>query len=105
MPSCARKKTSTCAVFGAFENPHRPGGASGPVFGSHYEGGLASRGHTIGSQRVLHRFVKRIAVSRTLQRFGRSLPAAQREFTMSDPAMQALGKGSPEHMVGPTRKV
>ncbi len=34
-------------------------GASVPVFGSHYKGGHASPGISIGSQRVLHRFVKR----------------------------------------------
>jgi len=55
-----REKASTCAVLDAFENPQLYRGASDSVFGSHYKGGLASSEIAIGSQRVLHRFVKRI---------------------------------------------
>ena len=36
----ARKKTSTCAVSNAFENPLLSEGASRPGFGSHYRVGL-----------------------------------------------------------------
>jgi hypothetical protein len=56
--------------FDAFENPQLKLGASGPGFGSHYGVGLQAPNHIkFGSQRVLHRFVKRIANSRTPQRF------------------------------------
>jgi hypothetical protein len=54
----ARKNLHLCRV-GAFENPHRPGGASGPDFGSHYLGMglqapaslLAPSGYSIGSSK------------------------------------------------------
>src|SRR5205823_13688372 len=60
-----------CRVGGAFENPQCTVGASGPRFGSHYGGGLASAGLTIGSPRVLHRFVKSIAaITNTAEVYG-----------------------------------
>jgi hypothetical protein len=78
----AAKNLHLCRV-GAFENPQLTRGRLRAGFWIPLQGGLASPDHAIGSQRVLHRFVKRIAGSRTPQRFVRSLPAAQRDFTTS----------------------
>src|SRR5438067_5585143 len=52
-------------------------GASGRVFGSHYEGGLASAATFIGSLRVKHRFVKSVRLSRTPQRYMKPLPTSR----------------------------
>src|SRR5262249_45853024 len=77
------RKTSTCAVSCAFENPHCTVGASGPRFGSHYGGGLASARLSIGSPRVLHRFVKRIAsITNTAEVMG-PLPTPQTHSSRS----------------------
>jgi len=79
-----RKKNLHLCRVGAFENPQSTRGCLRAGFWIPLcFGGLASAGHTVGSQRVLHRFVKRTAGSRTLQRFVRPATAAQRECTTS----------------------
>src|SRR3989442_1723006 len=65
-------------------------GASGPVFGSHYQGGLASAVTSFGSLRVKHRFVKSVRLSRTPQRFWKPLPASSLDSNMRGPRIQAL---------------
>ncbi len=90
--SPAQKKTSTCAVSALLRTRIDQGVPQGRFLDPTTIGGLASDGRTIGSQRVLHRFVKRIAGSRTLQRFVRPSPAAQRECTMLVKPMQGTRK-------------
>lgn len=79
--TAARKKTSTCAVSALLRTRINQGVPQGRFLDPTTKGGLASPDRAIGSQRILHRFAKRIAGSRTLQRFVWPLPAAQWEFT------------------------